>query len=94
MPQVLLRDLDRHAADDRVAGVRVPHPVRAGLFEALRTLAIALPSQHAGAAGEERLDLVVERRRRDPFARVERQVAAERRGAFGGVTGLAQKERP
>ena len=38
MPQVLLRDLDRHARGDRVTGMRMPQPVRARLIEALRPL--------------------------------------------------------
>jgi hypothetical protein len=58
IPQVLLRDLDRHAAGDRMAGGRVAHPVRAGLREPLCPLRIALPSQHAGAVGKECLDRV------------------------------------
>ena len=49
MPEVLLGDLDGHPAGDRVAGVRVPHPVRACLGEAFRALRIAVPSQHTGA---------------------------------------------
>ena len=71
VPKVLLRDLDRHPAGDRMAGMRVPHPMRAGLRESLRALRVALPSQHAGAVIEEPLDLVVERRRGDPLPRVD-----------------------
>jgi hypothetical protein len=51
--QVLLRDLDGHPAGDRMARVRVPHPVRAGLCESLRALRVALPSQHASAVLKE-----------------------------------------
>ncbi len=38
MPEVLLRDLDRHATGDRVARVRMRHPVRSGLRKPLGTL--------------------------------------------------------
>ena len=70
MPKVLLRNLDGHTAGDRVARVRMPQPVCAGLRKSLRPLPIALPSQHVGAARKERLDLVVERGRRNPFTGV------------------------
>lgn len=72
MAEVLLGNLDRHTARDGMTGVRVPHPVRAGLCEPLRALCVALPSQRSGAVFKEALDLVVERRCGDPLPRVDR----------------------
>ena len=57
MAQVLLSNFNRHAAGDRVAGMRVAHPVRAGPRKTLGALPIALPSQHAGAVRKVGLDL-------------------------------------
>jgi len=82
MPQVLLRDLDAHPASDGVAGVRVPHPVRAGVREPLCPLRIAVPSQHIGAFREEGLDLAIERRRSDPLPRDERLAGVQSRCRF------------
>ena len=94
MPQVLLRDLDRHAASDGVARVRVAHPVRAGLRKPLGPLRIAQPSQRAGTARKERPDLVVESRRCDPLQRFDRLPGAQPRSALRHVAGLAQQKRP
>ena len=57
MTEVLLCDLDGHPAGNRVAGVRVPHPVRTGFVEALGALPVSLPSQRAGC--DPRLDAIV-----------------------------------
>ena len=94
MAEVLLRNLNGHATCDRVARMRVPHPMRAGLRKALRPLPIALPSRHVPAVRKERLDLVVKRRRRNPFTGVEQPARAQPRRTHGGVAGLAQQKRP
>ncbi len=86
MPQVLLGDLDGHSASDRMTGVRMPHPVRAGFLEALSSLCFALPSQNVGTARKKRLDLVVKRRRRNPVTRVKQLTRVQPgQGVFCGL---------
>ena len=94
MPQVLLRDLDRHTACDRMTCMRMPRPVRARLRKPLRALRVALPSQHVSTARKKRLDLVVERRRCDSFTPVEPLARVQAGRPCGGIAGLAEQERP
>jgi hypothetical protein len=94
MAKVLLGDLDGHPAGDRVARMRVHHPVRAGLGESLGTLRVASPSQHAGAAIEEAFDLVVERGCCDPMPRVEHLPGPQPRRALSRVACIAEQDRP
>ena len=94
MAEVLLRDLNGHATCDRMARVRMPHPVRAGLRKALGSLPIAVPSQYAGTARKKRLDLIVERRRRNPFAGIDQLARVQARRTYGGIAGLAKQKRP
>jgi hypothetical protein len=55
MAQVLLRDLDGHAAGDGMAGMGVAHPVRAGAQEAVGTAGIAFGLQHLRAVAKKAL---------------------------------------
>ena len=54
MPEVLLGDLDRHAVGDRMTGVRVAQPVRAGFGQPSSALFVATGTQLLGALRKER----------------------------------------
>ena len=68
--------------------------MRAGLRKPLRAPGITLPSKHISTARKKRLDLIVKRRRGDPFTRVEQLARTQSRRTQRSVARLAEQKCP
>lgn len=98
-PEILLRDLDRHASGDRMARMGIAQRNPCVLAFASRSalppspLRIALPSQRLGAFLQEGFDLLVESRCHHALARVGLSPRGEPRRTHGCVAGRPEQGR-